>query len=103
MILCVYCVVDPPDPVTLVLTQICNDIITKWTTPIDQPCPITGYSVNISVGGVVLPNTMNQTNYTLSVNSSICGKTFEISVSAISAAGTSNATSSSITVTCTCE
>ena len=98
--MCVCCISDPPDQVTsLVFHQMCNDIITSWTVAPNQTCPITGYSVNIS--GVVIPVGGDQTSYTQSINDNVCGETLEISVSAISASGTGNATSTNITVVCT--
>ena len=87
---------------SLVATQNCNYIDISWTAPENQTCPITGYMV--SIPGVLMPRTTNDTSYTHSVNNnSFCGKTVEVYVSAISAAGTSNATSTSITYICTCE
>ena len=79
--------------------QYCNDITTRWNESSSQICPITRYSVNIS--GFVMSVDANQTSYTYSINGSVCRETIEISVSAISAAGTSNVTSMDSTIVCT--
>ena len=79
--------------------QYCNDITTSWRKPSSEICPITGYNVNIS--GFVMSVDANQTNYTYSVNDSVCRETVEISVSAISAAGTGNVASMNSTIVCT--
>ena len=86
---------------SLVLTQFCSDVVTNWVAPTSPTCPIIGYIVSIS--GFVLSVGADQTSYTIPMNDSVCGKTSEVTVSAISAAGTSNTTSMDITIICTGE
>ena len=96
----VHTVPDVPDPVmSLVLAQICNDVVISWIAPTSQSRPITGYSVSIS--GNVIPVAADQTSHTHSFNDSVCDDTFEIGVFAINAIGRSNVTSNSITIVCT--
>ena len=86
---------------SLVLAQFCSDVVANWVAPTSPTCPITRYIVSIS--GFVMSVDANQTSYTIPMNDSVCGKTFEVSVSAIIAAGTSNTTSKDITIICTGE
>ena len=79
--------------------QYCNDINTRWRKPSSEICPVTGYNVNIS--GFAMSVNANQTSYTYAINDSVCREMIEISVSAMSAAGTGNVTSMDSTIVCT--
>ena len=68
--------------------QVCNDIVSNWSAPCNQPCPIAGYSVDIE--DVLISGVTNQTSYTFPINESVCGETLQISVSAINTTATNN-------------
>ena len=81
-----YYISDPPEDVTmLAAAQYCGNIITSWTPPSNQTCPITGYSINISEDMVLVA--ADQTSYTYSITESDLVGGIGISVLAISAAG----------------
>ena len=91
-----YYVSDPPDAVTmLAAAQYCDNIITSWTPPSNQTCPVTGYSVNIS--DVMVPIAGDQTSYTYSITESDLVGSIDISVLAISVAGNGKVNSAFIT------
>ena len=80
----------------------CVSVLANWTAVSDDPCPITGYSVNISGSSAVLV-AANQTTYSHPISESDCGTTLDIHVSANTMFGTSSVTSESILILCTRE
>ena len=100
-ILSLCCVSVPPEPVmSSEAVQVCNDIVSNWSVPCNQPCPITGYSVDID--DVLMSEITNQTSYTLPIDESVCGETLGIRVSAINTTATNDdVISKNITIICT--
>ena len=97
--MCVNSASVPPVSLKLVTVYDCIELLTKWTTLSDDPCPITGYTINIS--GSTEAVAADQTTYSHPINDSDCGTTVDIHVSTINIFGTSSITSSSILIACT--
>ena len=92
---------DPPGVLELDVVYDCVSLVANWTTSYAGPCPITGYSVNIS--GIVVLLAADQATYSHPINESDCGTTLDIQVSANTVLGTSSITGQSITIVCTRE
>ena len=95
-----YTFSDPPGPVEFEVEQRCSEVVISWAVP-NSSCPITGY--HIAIGDSTETLGAEQTNYSVTVNESDCGSTFQISMSAISAAGTGNITTMNVPINCTGE
>ena len=102
VIVCVYTLYpDPPGIVTFDRKLDCDSVEIGWTSLPNVPCPIIGYFV--SVTGTPVFQDPNWTNYTYPVRDSDCGNSFDISVYAVSAAGTGSVSTKSLLITCTRE
>ena len=92
---------DPPGVLVLDADYDCISILANWTPFYPDPCPITGYIVNIS--GIVTLLAANQTSYSHPVSESDCWTTLDIHVSGNTVLGTSSIISQSVTIVCTRE
>ena len=79
----------------------CDSVVINWTSLPNVPCPIIGYFVSVTGAPVFQPP--NPTNYTYLIGDSDCGNSFDISVYAVSAAGTGSVSTKSLLITCTRE
>ena len=92
---------DPPSPVDFEVNQYCNEMMISWTSLSDSPRPITGYNITINDSKETVA--ANQTTYNFTISDSDCGSILQISMSAISAAGTGKITTISLLINCTHE
>ena len=76
-------------------------VVISWTPLSDSPRPITGYNITIDDSTETVDPSQN--TYNVTVDDSDCGSSLQISVSAMSAAGTGSITTMSIPVNCICE
>ena len=68
----------------------CNIIALTWNALPDDPCPITGYEIDVNGTTIAVARGVTSFNYPLGDGS--CGKMYWISVYAISVAGIGNKT-----------
>ena len=99
IILCVCSFSAPTAVLVLDTAYDCVSVLANWTALSDDPCPITGYSVNISGNAVLVA--ADKTTYSHPISESDCGTTLDIHVSANTVFGTSSVTSESILILCT--
>ena len=89
-----------PGSVGFATQERCNNSISiTWNALLNDPCPIIGY--NIDVNTTTISKTAGVTSFNYPLGNDSCGKTYQISVYAINAAGIGSKTFSSQFITCT--
>ena len=79
--------------------EICTSLVITWNLVPDDPCPITGYRIDVGDSTVSRAAGVTSFNYTFGGDS--CERTYPISVYAINAAGIGSKTVANQTITCT--
>ena len=92
---------DSPGPVDFEAKWYCLEVVILWTALSDSPSPITGYNIIINSSSTTVA--ANQTTYNASISGNDCASILQISMSAISAAGTGENTTVDIPINCMCE
>lgn len=88
-----------PGSVDFATREMCNIIVITWDALPDDPCPITGY--RIEVNDTTVSETAGVISFNYPLEDQSCGKTYQISVYAINDAGIGNKTFENQFITCT--
>ena len=97
------CVADVPGSVTFATQQFCNSIVITWNAVPDDPCPVTGYKIDVDNTTISVPAGLTSFNYVYPLGDNYCGNTYHISVYAISAAGMGSKAFTNQLIICECK
>ena len=92
------CSADVPGSVTFSTQAMCKIITITWNALPDDPCPITGYVINVQSNTIPVPAAMTSWDYRYSAGA--CGKTLAVTMHAMNSVGSGSTSSRNQNIIC---